>query len=237
MNFILPLVALLTLLSTAFSQNQMIDKVNLVDRSNSKSITINKPASLSSGLRLIFPSSAGAADQVLAISAVAGTDVTLGWVTMSSGTSTSSKRISAADQTVTPPTVPTGLVKAVGANAKYRVVATVHCHRTSSGGGSSDNIKFKLSGPTGSTFVSLAVRCLDNASTASTFTSASSDNVTTGAIDPPDFNAHIYAVEGLVLTGASTGDITLTVVDGAAPATTNDLTIKQHSNMVLREIE
>jgi len=71
MNFILPLVALLTLLSTAFSQNQMIDKVNLVDRSNSKSITINKPASLSSGLRLIFPSSAGAADQVLAISAVA----------------------------------------------------------------------------------------------------------------------------------------------------------------------
>lgn len=237
MNYVAAMLVLLTLLNTAMSQNQMVDKVILTDRTNSKSITINKPSSLSSGLRLIFPSSAGAANQVLAISAVAGTDVTLGWVTMSSGTSTTSKRLTAADQVVTPPAVPTGLVKSVSANTTYRVVATVRCHRTSSGGGSSDNIKFKLSGPTGSSFVSLAVRCLDDASTSPTYTSASSDNVTTGAIDPPDYNAHSYSVDGLVVTGGSAGNVTLTVVDGASPATTNTLTIIQHSNLVLREIE
>lgn len=220
----------------AMGQNQMIDKVNLVDRSNSKFITINKPGSLSSGLRLIFPSAAGSADQVLAISAVAGTDVTLGWVTMSSGTSTSSDRLTS-DETVTPPAVPTGLVVACGANKTYRVVATVRCNRLTGVGGS-DNIKFKLSGPTGSSYVALGISCLDNSATSAVYASASSaDNVTTGAIDPPNYDERSYTVDGIVITGSSTGNITLTVIDGAGTATTNQLKIWTHSNMVLREIE
>ena len=229
------IVAVTLSFSMALGQNQMIDKVNLVDRSNSKFITINKPGSLSSGLRLIFPSAAGSADQVLAISAVAGTDVTLGWVTMSSGTSTSSDRLTS-DETVTPPAVPTGLVVACGANKTYRVVATVRCNRLDAGG--SDNIKFKLSGPTGSSYVALGVSCLDNSATSAVYSSASSaDNVTTGSIDPPSYDQRSYSVDGIVITGSSTGNVTLTVIDGAGTATTDQIKIWTHSNMVLREIE
>ena len=234
MRYIVFSALLLVVLSMSMNaQNQMVDKVNLVDRSNSKRITIDKPASLANGKRLIFPSSAGAAEQVLAISAVSGTDVTLGWVTMSAGTATSSDRLTAA-QTVTPPTEPTGLVVSVGANKSYRVVATVRCNRLT-GGAASDNIKFKLSGPTGTTFVSLGVRCLDDETIASTFASASAASATTSAINPPNYDAHSYTVDGLVITGSNAGDVTLTVVDGAS--TTNQLTILTRSNMVLREIE
>lgn len=234
LSVVLAVFALLT--HTALSQNQMIDKVNLVDRSNSKFITINKPASLATGLRLIFPSAAGAVDQVLAISAVAGTDVTLGWVTMSAGTATSSDRLTT-DQTVTPPAVPTGLVISCSANKTYRIVATVRCNRLTGVGGS-DNIKFKLSGPTGTSYVALGVRCLDNAATSAVYTSATSaDNVTTGAIDPPSYDERSYTVDGILITGANSGNVTLTVIDGAGAATTNQLKIWTHSNMVLREIE
>jgi len=219
----------------AGAQNQMVDKVNLVDRSNSKYIQLNKPSSLSSGLKLIFPASAGAADQVLAISGIAASDVTLGWVTMSAGSSTTSDRLTAT-QTVTPPTEPTGLVIAADANKIYRVVATIRGSRNTGTGGS-DLIMFKLSGPAGSTFVSLGVRCIDKAGITPSFASAATDNVTSSAIDPPDYGDYTYSIDGLVIVGGTSGNVTLKMIDGASPATTNTLEMLQHSNMVLREIE
>lgn len=233
---------MLVLQSAAYAQYQIVDKVRLVDRSNGKYITIDKPASLSTGLTLNFPAVAGAADQVLAISSVAGSDVTLGWVTMSASSATLSDVLTAVSgETATPPSEMTGLVVAVEANKQYRVAGTIRGNRVDPGGGGSktDNIKIKLTGPSNTTFVSLGVRCLDEVSKnppeLPTFVTSSSASVSTAVLNPSNYTAVTYAIEGLVVVGSSPGNITVKFIESGAEL--NNVTMAQYSHIAVKEIE
>ena len=223
-------------LQSMSAQSQMVDKIKLVDKTTGKFIELDKPSGIANGIRLIFPTAAGAADQVLQISSVAGNDVTLGWVTMSAGSSTLSDRLTASS-TATPPASfePAGLVISVSANKKYRVTATVRGSRNTTVGTDSDNIQFKLSGPANTSYVMVGVRCIDNTTITPQFASASATTATTAALDPPNFNDYTYSIEGLVVTGSSGGSLTLQMVSTAG--TTGAVEMLTHSNMVIREIE
>lgn len=223
-------------LQSMSAQSQMVDKIKLVDKTTGKFIELDKPSGLSTGVRLIFPTAAGAADQVLQISSVAGNDVTLGWVTMSAGSSTLSDRLtSSSTATPTGSYEPAGLIVPISANKKYRVTATVRGGRNTAGATDSDNIQFKLSGPANTSYVMVGVRCIDNTTITPKFASASGTSATTAALDPPDYDDYTYSVEGLVVTGSNSGNITLQMI--ATAGTTSIVEMLTHSNVVIREIE
>ena len=138
----------------ALAQTQLIDDLQLVDRSTTKSIVVSKPSSLSSGQTINFPTAIGSANQVLSISSVAGNTVNLGWVTPSAGSSTTSNR-STTDETVATGATPTGLSISASASKSYRVTGVLRGNRAS--GGDSDKLVVYMSGPTGTTHVSESV--------------------------------------------------------------------------------
>jgi hypothetical protein len=166
----------------------------------------------------------------------------MGWVTASAGSSSSSKRIKA-DQTATYGTTATGIVQSASANKNYRVTGVIRTNRVTSAGSPSDKFKLTLSGPAGSSYISLAFRCYDcpgNTSGVPGFPTPSSTSVTSDFIDPAgtgslDYSTCTIGIDGLVKVGSSSGDVTIVAVDGAAGD--NSTIIRKDSYILLTEIE
>lgn len=241
--FITKVVVCLCLLASSsmfvVAQTQLIDDLQLVDRTTTKSIIVSKPSSLSSGQTINFPTAIGSANQVLSVSSVAGNTVNLGWVTPSSGSSTTSN-LNASDETVATGATPTGLAVSASANKSYRVTGVLRGNRAT--GGDSDKLVVYLAGPTGSTRVSVALRCYNcpaGTTGVPAYTSAAAANVTTGLINPAggtaNANPFAYGIDGLVITGGSTGNVTVYFDDGGDG--TANVTLKADSYILLTEIE
>jgi hypothetical protein len=81
----------------------------------------------------------------------------------------------------------------------------------------------------------VGVRCIDKTTITPKFASASGTSATTAALDPPDYDDYTYSVEGLVVTGSNSGNITLQMI--ATAGTTSIVEMLTHSNVVIREIE
>ena len=223
----------------ANAQTQLIDNLRLVDRTTARSVKISKPASLSTGQTLNFPTAVGSANQILSITSVSGSTVNLGWTTPSASSSTTSNR-SNTDETVAVGTTPTGLSISASANKNYRLTGVIRGNRAS--GGNSDKLVVYVAGPTGTTHVSVAVRCFNcptGTTGVPTYTSAAADNLTTGLINPAggtdNMTPFAYGLDGLVKTGGNTGNVTVYFDDGGDG--TANVTLKSDSYILLTEIE
>lgn len=240
LRVILCTAALLLCSNVLGAQTRLVDKVQVFDAPNGKSVMIDKATGLSSNQKLEFPTAAGTAGQVLSVSSVSGNTLTLGWNTEAVTTASLSDRLTA-DQTVAKASTPTGLVIAVGASKKYRVAGVIRGNRINSGT-PSDGIKFTITGPTNTTKVSISVRCYDcsaNTSGVPTQADAGATTVTTGAIDPAgsgssDYTTFAYGIEGLILTGATAGNVSVILDDNGSGD--NDVFIAENSYLVVTEI-
>lgn len=217
------------------AQTQLVDNVLIIDAPSGKSVRIDKASGLSSNQELIFPSAAGSVGQVLSISSVASNTITLGWNTEAVTTASLSDRL-AADQQTAQSSTPTGLVVAVGANKKYRVAGVVRGNRVNSGA-PNDGIKFTMTGPTNTTKVSISVRCYDCTGTPTgvpTQVDASAATVSTSAIDPDGYTTFAYGIEGLIITGATAGNVSIVLDDNGSGD--NDVLIAENSYIAVTEI-
>lgn len=236
MRLLLTFTLLALVVCEVGAQTRLIDKVQVFDAPNGKSVMIDKAASVSSNQELVFPSAAGVAGQVLSISSVSGSTVTLGWNTESITTASLSDRI-AADQQTTQANTPVGLVVAVGANKKYRIAGVIRGNRVNSGASPDDGVKFTLTGPSNTSKVSISVRCYDCADGTTgvpTQADAATTTVTTAAINPANYNTFAYGIEGLILTGSSSGNVSVILDDNGTG--TNDVLIAENSYIVVTEI-
>lgn len=228
--------------TVCYAQTRLLDKIIVFDAPSGKSLLLDKPSSLSSNQELKMPDVAGTAGQALTISSVSGNTVTLGWSTEAVSTATLSKRLSS-DETTAQNATPTGLVLAVGANKKYRVAGVVRGNRVNSTTASSaDKIVFTITGPSGTSYVSISVRCYNCAASTTgvpTYNSASSTTVSTSAIDPAgsgtlNYTTFAYGVEGLILTGSSSGSVSILIDDDGTGD--SSVFIAADSYLVLTEI-
>lgn len=225
--------------SLMFAQTQLIDNLRLVDRTTTKSIIVTKPSGISNGQTINFPTAVGSANQILSITGVSGNTVTLGWTTPSASSSTTSFR-STTDETVTTAATPTGLTISASANKNYRVTGVLRGNRAS--GGDSDKLAIYLSGPTGTTHVSVAIRCFNCPATTTgvpAYTSSASESLTSALINPEggtaNATAFAYGIDGLVKTGGNSGNVTVYFDDGGDG--TANITLKADSYILLTEIE
>lgn len=236
MQILLTFTLLLLVVCEVGAQSRLLDKVQVFDAPNGKSVMIDKAAGVSSNQELIFPSAAGVSGQVLSISSISGSTVTLGWSTESVSTASLSERLTGDQQTAQAST-PTGLVVAVGANKKYRIAGVVRGNRVNTGASPDDGIKFTITGPSNTSKVSISVRCYDCAAGTTgvpTQVDAATTTVSTANINPANFNTFAYGIEGLVLTGSSSGNISVILDDNGAGA--NDVLIAENSYIVVTEI-
>lgn len=222
----------------ATAQTQLIDNVQLIDRSNSKSVTLSKPSGITSGQILNFPTAVGSANQVLTISSVSGSTANLGWTTPSSSSSTTSKR-STTDETTTAAGTATGLVVSATANKNYRITGVITGNRAST----DDRFVVVVSGPANTSKVALALRCFNcpaNTTGVPAYKSASATSLTSDVIDPAgsgttNVNTFAYGIDGLIKLGSTGGDVTLYLDDGGYGS--SDVVLKADSYILLTEIE
>ncbi len=243
MSQLIRVMVLVTVVSgvwaTLSAQTQLIDNLRLVDRTTTRSIVVTKPSGITNGQTINFPTAVGSANQILSITSVAGNTVTLGWTTPSAASSTTSNR-NTADETVGTGATPTGLTISASANKNYRLIGVMRGNRAS--GGDSDKLAVYLSGPTGTTHVSVAIRCF-NCPTGTTgvpaYTSSASASLTSALINPAGVTANTtafaYGIDGLVKTGGNSGNVTVYFDDGGDG--TANITLKADSYILLTEIE
>lgn len=226
---------------SARSQVYLLNGAKLVDRSTRHSFVVTPPANLSSTIRLVFPTVAGAAGQALYITSITGNEVTLGWATTSDATSSANTDRVVNQESTTPPTLPAGLSVSLLANTAYRYQGALRVNRDNAGGSPSDNFRLKLTVPANTTFYSLGIRCVTCASTPTglpTYSSATTGTTITSAnIDPSDFTAQNYVVEGVVVTGSTADSMTLTVERDVTATSTNNIVLEKQSNIVVREVK
>ncbi len=221
------------------AQTMLVNEVQVNDPTTGKSSKLSKPAGVSTEQTINFPSSAGTAGQVLSISSISGNTITLGWSTESVSTASLSRRV-ATTMTSSPSGTPNGLEVAIGGNKKYRIAGLIKCGRVDSAATKSDGIVFKITGPTNTAFVSISVLCYNcpDAPNVRTHQSAYADNATTNALDPSsasaDYNVYAYAVEGIVHTGSTSGNVTISVDDNGSGS--NDVKVGSESYVILTEI-
>jgi hypothetical protein len=211
------------------AQTHVLENIDVIDPTTSKTVRVAKPATISDNQSLVFPSTAGTVGQVLTITAKSGNTLTLGWSTESVSTVTSSERVSGADQSDG-----SGLAVAVKANHKYTYTGLLRGNRYNDGS-ALDNFLLSITAPTGSTKVTINVRCYDCATFGDDFKYDSDNYVATGAFNPPDFNTYSFFVEGMIITGANTGDLTVKMEKSGGG--TNSILIKEHSYIVVTELE
>jgi len=225
---------------TMHAQTHLLEKVRLNDATTSKGITIDKPSGMSSGQELNFPSSAGAVDQVLGISNVTGTSIDMGWTSAGASTTTTSNRLTSAE-TVTFGGTGTGASVSASANKNYRVSGVIRGNRINSGGSPSDNLAVKLTGPAGTTYTMIAVRCTScpalttGLPAVATGTASATSAVFNPAGGTNNFTAVTLCFEGLVKIGGTAGTVSVALADDAAG--TNGLTILSDSYLLLTEVE
>lgn len=227
-------IALLVMLScitcAVTAQTLILDNMEVRDATTNKAVRVAKPAAITDNQSLVFPSAAGTVGQVLTITAKSGNTLTLGWSTESVSTVTASDRISTADQSDG-----SGLSVAVKANHKYSYTGLIRGNRHNSGGGASDDFLLSITAPSGSTKVTINARCYDcTAFTGDDFKKDGDDYVATAVINPPDYNTYSFFVEGMIITGASDGNL---IVKMEKSTGTNDIIVKEHSYIVVTELE
>jgi hypothetical protein len=228
------------ILVCAQSQTRLLDNIQVYDATTNKSVKLSKPSGITDNQELVFPSSAGTVGQVLTITAKSGNTLTLGWSTESVSTVTASDRVTGGDQDAS---APAGLSVSVAANAKYSYSGVIVVNRNNTGATPySDNLILSVTGPTNTARVTIAVRCFDcpgSTTGVPAYASAATTTVSTGAIDPagppPEYYTPIaLAFEGVVETGASTGNI---IVTAAQSGGVNNVVVKENSYIVITELE
>ncbi|MEN9282462.1 MAG: hypothetical protein RL594_1397 [Bacteroidota bacterium] len=233
----------IALCTTSTAQVYLLTKAELIDRSTRNFVSIEQPAAASSSVRLIFPTAAGAVNDALFVKSVSGTDVTLDWAATSSSTSTTLSSRITADQTTTAIATPTaGVSVAISANKAYRWFALFRCNRVAGAG--SDNFRTRITVPTGTSFMSMGVRstCITTSTGVPLYTSATTGTqLTSTDINPAGAtndvgNARCYYAEGLVITGSSSGNIQLQVIQDSG-ASAGNLTIYTNGNLIVQEIQ
>lgn len=242
-RLLLALVLTPFILVCSSAQTRLLDNIQVYDATTNKSVKLSKPSGITETQELVFPSTAGTVGQVLTITGKSGSTLTLGWSTEAVSTATFSDRLTS-DQDATSPA---GLVVTVAANKKYQFSGVLIGHRNNVAGGStaSDNVKVSVTGPPGSSRVSISVRCFDcpgGTVGIPTYAGASSNTVATGALDPagpspgnPEYyTACAYAVEGVVETGANTGTITVKMEQSTGDYR---VVIKQNSYIVVTGLD
>jgi hypothetical protein len=133
------------------------------------------------------------------------------------------------------------LTISASANKNYRVTGVLRGNRAS--GGDSDKLAVYLSGPTGTTHVSVAIRCFNCPTPTTTgvpaYASAASASLTSALINPEGVTANTtafaYGIDGLVKTGGNSGNVTVYFDDGGDG--TANITLKADSYILLTEIE
>jgi hypothetical protein len=222
------------------AQNHLLEKVRLNDATTSKGITIDKPSGLATGQILNFPSSAGAVDQVLGITNVTGTSIDMGWTSAGAATTTTSNRVLAV-QTVTYGGAGSGPSVLASANTNYRVTGVIRGKRINTGGSPSDNLVVKLTGPAGTTYTMIAVRCTGcpDGTTGVPLVAPGTTTATTAAFNPAggtaDFTAVTLCFEGLIKVGGTAANVSVSLVDDGARS--NGTEILTDSYLLLTEVE
>jgi hypothetical protein len=212
------------------AQTLILDNMEVRDATTNKAVRVAKPATITDNQSLVFPSAVGTVGQVLTITAKSGNTLTLGWSTESVSTVTASDRISTADQSDG-----SGLSVTVKANRKYSYTGLIRGNRENSGGSPSDNFVLSIAGPSGSTKVTINARCYDcTAFDGDDFKKDGDAYVATAIINPPDYNTYSFFVEGMIITGASDGNL---IVKMEKSTGTNDIIVKEHSYIVVTELE
>lgn len=245
-TFVFMLFVVVAIGSTeALGQNAyLMNMIQLVDRTTSNYLTLEQSSDASSQVNIIFPTRAGAVNEALYVTTIQNGIVTLDWTSVSDANSMSNSARLAANQVTTNVNTPTeGINVAVFANRAYRFSGIFRAGRSTAVGGS-DNFRVRITVPTNSTYMSLAVRatCRTDATGVPNFAAATSGTtVTSGDINPAGGtddtpNLRCYYFEGIVVTGSSTGNITFQVVGESAGTTTNQLTLGANANLTVQEI-
>jgi hypothetical protein len=94
-----------------------------------------------------------------------------------------------------------------------------------------------MTGPTNTTKVSISVRCYDCTGTPTgvpTQVDASAATVSTSAIDPDGYTTFAYGIEGLIITGATAGNVSIILDDNGSGD--NDVLIAENSYIAVTEI-
>jgi len=225
---------------TVQAQTHLLERVRLNDATTSKGITIDKPSGLATGQILNFPSTAGAVDQVLGITNVSGTSVDMGWTSAGAATTTTSDRVLAA-QSVTLGGAGSGPSVSASANTNYRVTGVIRGNRKKTGWAPSDNVAVKLTGPAGTTYTLIAVRCTGcpAGTTGVPMVATGTTTATTAAFNPAGGTANFTAVtlcfEGLIKIGGTSGNVSVSLVDDGAGL--NGTLILADSYLLLTEVE
>lgn len=225
---------------TVHAQTHLLERVRLNDATTSKGITIDKPSGLTTGQILNFPSTAGAVDQVLGITNVSGTSVDMGWTSAGAATTTTSDRVLAV-QTVTFGGAGSGPSVSASANTNYRVTGVIRGNRINTGGSPSDNLAVELTGPAGTTYTLIAVRCTGcpAGTTGVPMVATGTTTATTAAFNPAGGTANFTAVtlcfEGLIKIGGTSGNVSVSLVDDGAGS--NGTSIIADSYLLLTEVE
>lgn len=257
--FVVALVVLFANTSL-YSQFYLKNTVNLVDKSTQKSVEISQPAATDAGIKLVFPTTQGAANQTLYVKSRTGTapnlTAELDWSSITTAGSTQGG-VALATETaaVVNATLPSLSIAIPRTNTTYRLNGTLWIRKTlgnNTNAPGSDLLRLRLSVPSGSTEAYFAVRCVNCAATTtiggtttlSTFSSTlSSNTVTTGDIDPSGTGAaaatyYAYFVEGIVVTGSTSGNIALQLLDQTTPPNTTDrIWLRNLSSFIIREVK
>ena len=223
------------------AQTFLLDNVEFFDAATGKKVKASKPAGITQEQQIIFPSTVGTTGQLLSIASVSGGAMTLGWQTVAVGSAALSDRRTSTE-TLAPSGTATGVSVSIGANKIYRVEGIILANRVNDAGSPSDNLKFTISGPSGTSLVKLSVRCYDcpNPSGSPTHATVQWRAVSTGAIDPDasgsDFTPRTYGIEGAIKTGVNAGTLRI-IVDDMGDASTNSIEMAAESYIVLTEID
>lgn len=234
------------------AQTHLLGPARMIDKTTQRSISLSQPSGLSSSVKLIFPTTPGSVGDALYASSTSGNDVSLAWartVDVTSGAGTA--RLSASQTTTAIGTPTSGLSISLSGNRVYRFEATIGANRDEPGGAAStkvDVFRIRVTPPTGSSYCAAGIWAITQNTTTATvgvpsFGSNQSDAaIVTGNIDPAgsgtkDYTTYVYRVEGIVVVGASSGNLTIQLLqETPAGSQTNNLTLVQESNIVAREI-
>lgn len=225
------LMALVVLCASAqvmHAQQQASDKIRIVRPGTTRSIVIEEAATLSSSQSFVLPSAVGAVGNFLGVSSASGSTTTLSWQAVTASGVERSDRSVDNDST-------TQLIVSVEANKAYRVAGFLHMNMTT--GAANDNISPTLYGPANTSYVNYGIRCADcgAGTTGSPAFATGTTNATIATAINPDGatdtrgSARAYIIEGLVVTGSSSGSVWVTL--GA------NSKIRLNSYIILTEIE
>jgi hypothetical protein len=207
------------------AQVETVDAIRLVNTSNRNTVTLSEASTLTTNLMLTLPADIGVVGNYLGVGSIVGQNQFLNWqFAAASGVSSSDRA-----QTVTAGN--TGVSVAASANKAYRVVGVLQMKRTVAA--SDDNIRIELAA-TGAEYTGFGVACANCPAATTGVPTFSSGTVSSFAVVNPEGvtdnkNYFAYSIDGLVVMGATSADITLTI--------DNNSEMNTHSYILITEIK